>query len=271
MDQRQHPTPPAGALQQAVPPPPQPLPPSRRRDRRLPRSGGKCPLIGRADIRLRVNISSVLNTFGPSGGGTDTHPSSPDSPSSPVWEQPRKRKRTEWLEVDSTVTLGTRPRNFIILLAEKCGILDIQKEIRDFMSAGSFSANNGTLPSLIAAHNHHSQNINVSAFWQSVIEIQIALRCERFDFSPPEPVWVYRSDDFGQHRKGPQGYLGSQIIRFGQGGDDQREVYLPPWGGEEIVPFNCRRSSTLLSPYSHNDLTDSQQPSTLFLSLPSVP
>ena len=130
-------------------------------------------------------MGSVLNTFGASAEGVGALPDSPDfpnSPDSPIQDRPRKRKRTEWLEVDSTVILGTRPRDFIILLAEKCLTLNIQQGIQDFVTVNSFSANNGTLLSLTAAHGHHSLNVNKSDFWQSVIEIQIALRCERFGY-----------------------------------------------------------------------------------------
>jgi len=127
--------------------------------------------------------------YGPSGGHLDVDAGSPespdslDSPDSPIQDWPKKRKRTEWLEVDLTVTLGTRPRNFVILLAEKCRTLDIEQAIKCFISINSFSANNGTLLSLVKAHDQHTQNIDKHMFWQSVIEIQIALRCERFGYS----------------------------------------------------------------------------------------
>jgi len=137
-------------------------------------------------VRLRVNVGSVLNTYGPSGGDSDDDPGSPETPESPIHDWPRKRKRTEWLEVDLTVTLGTRLHNFIILLAERCRALDIQKVIRHFVSTNSFSANHGTLLSLVAAYGQHTQNIDKHMFWQSVIEVQIALRCERFSHAHPQ-------------------------------------------------------------------------------------
>ena len=124
----------------------------------------------------------MLNAYGPSGEGLDDDTGSPDSPDSPIQDRPKKRKRTEWLEVDLTVTLGARPRDFIIILAEKCLALDIQQAIRHFASINSFATNNGSLLSLVTAHGQHTQNIDKHMFWQSVIEIQIALRCERFGF-----------------------------------------------------------------------------------------
>ena len=156
----------------------------------------------------------MLNVYGPSGGGTDVDMASPDPPDSPIQDRPKKRKRTEWLEVNSTVILGARPRNFIILLAEKCQALDIQQAIQHFISVNSFSANDGTLLSLVAAHCQHTQSIDKHLFWQSVIEIQIALRCERFDYFWFERVWVYGSDHHMQYRERSQGYLGSQTLWF---------------------------------------------------------
>jgi len=122
----------------------------------------------------------VRRTFGPPAGDADTDmDSNPDSPDSPAQGQ-SKRRRVEWLEVESTVILGTEARDFVLQLAEYCKALDVGQAVQDFVTINHFSAGNGTLLSLTTAHDLHNRNADVNKFWRSLIEIQIALRCERF-------------------------------------------------------------------------------------------
>jgi len=149
-------------------------------DARLPppRPGDDCSrtVLRGTDRRPRVNVDTVVDTFEPSGADAESDPPNP-GPS-------RKRKRAEegirWSQVEYTVTLGVRPRDFIIQLASYCWTVDIQQAVLEVTSTHLSSTDTGTLASLTADHTFYGQNNNMTKFWQSVIEIQIALRCERF-------------------------------------------------------------------------------------------
>lgn len=56
--------------------------------------------------------------------------------------------------------------------------LDVHQEIRGAISADPTHGGT-TLISLTAAHTLYTHDSNMARFWQAVIEIQIALYCER--------------------------------------------------------------------------------------------
>jgi hypothetical protein len=137
---------------------------------------GRTDLLHGTDRQLRVNVNQVVDTFVPTPDRSNTRPGSSTG------AQTNKRKRlegTEWSQVTYTAVLGMRPRDFILQLASYCLTLDIQQAIRDVVSVHPSPANTGTLVSLTTEHALHTHNSNMAKFWQSVIEVQIALRCER--------------------------------------------------------------------------------------------
>jgi hypothetical protein len=157
-------------------------------DVRLPQPRTKCPstVPYGTDRRLRVNINTAVGAPAASLGSVGAEPSSSTQGRS------RKRKRIEegiqWSQVGYTVTLSLRPRDFIIRLASFCKTWDIHQAIRELAPINLPSAGGGTLVSLIAEHGLHTRNSGVTRFWQSVIEVQVALRCERFEYLPG-PLW----------------------------------------------------------------------------------
>ena len=163
------------------PPPPSPAPPTpqrpqqRRVDARLPppRPDGDCLTIKRGtDHRLRINVNKRLHVFGgPSSADVDLD--------SQTQDQTRKRKGREWVEVEYTGTLGTRPQDFVSRLAIYCAKLDIHQELQCIVSTNT-SYTTSSLLSLATAHARYTHDSNMARFWQSIIKIQIALRCERF-------------------------------------------------------------------------------------------
>jgi len=185
--------------------PPSPVPPSpprqnpqpRRTDARVAPRRPRCPTIklfgtGR---QSRVNINMVVGTSGPhitdvsriadvECGATAEFDSSTEG-------QSRKRRRVEegiaWSPMVYTVTLGSRPRDFIVRLASYCQEVNILQAIQEVTSAHRLSTNTGTLVSLTSQHALYGRNNNMTKFWQAVIEIQIALRCERFVLLLLEP------------------------------------------------------------------------------------
>lgn len=120
------------------------------------------------DRRLRVNVGGVVDTF---EAGSSTH------------NRPQKRKRADnviqWSHIESTVTLGVRPREFIVLLAAFCETINVKDTLQELASIGLPSTVTGTLVSLVTGHAVHSRSSSATRFWRSVIEIQVALRCER--------------------------------------------------------------------------------------------
>ena len=120
----------------------------------------------------------MCNMFGPPAGDVDADID--NDPGPPVQGQPKKWRRLEWLEVDSIVTLGMSARNFILHLTHYCKTLDVCQVIQDISSTDHFSVGSSTLLSLTVVHELSSHNTNVTWFWQSMIEIQMALQCERF-------------------------------------------------------------------------------------------
>lgn len=147
---------------------------------RLPphHAGGSCACtsLRGIDKQTRVNINTVLDTYGPSPGDADLESNSS------AGHRPCKQKRIdgiEWSQVKYTTTLGDRPRDFILWLASYCKSLDVQQVIRDIISVYLPPANTGTLVALTNEYELHAHNNNMTKFWQAVIEIQVALRCER--------------------------------------------------------------------------------------------
>ena len=86
----------------------------------------------------------------------------------------------EWSQVGYTATLGAKPQEFIFLLATYCQTVDVQQAIEDITTVHLPSANTGMLALLTTEHGLQAQNNNMTKFWQSVIEVQITLQCERF-------------------------------------------------------------------------------------------
>ena len=147
---------------------------------RLPphRAGSSCARtsLRGTDKQTRVNVNTVLDTYGPSPGDADLESNSS------AGHRPCKRKRIdgiEWSQVKYTTTLGDRLRDFILRLASYCKSLDVQQVICDIISVYLPPANTGTLVALTNEYELHAHNNNMTKFWQAVIEIQVALRCER--------------------------------------------------------------------------------------------
>ncbi|KAF9780636.1 hypothetical protein BJ322DRAFT_1112633 [Thelephora terrestris] len=164
-------------------------------DVRLPaaRPGDKhAHTIRGTDARLRVHVDSVAHTFGPSGSDAEldveTH--------SHLSKQKGADSGPTWSRITSTVTLGTKPRNFIQDLARYCEKVDVQQRIHEFTSVKPPSPNTGTLVSLAAEYAHHTENSNISMFWRSVIEVQVALRCESAG-QQPHQVWAKKLSGYG--------------------------------------------------------------------------
>jgi len=204
-----YPPPPSPTPLHPPPPPPPRRPQQRHADARLPppRPDGDCITIPHAtDRRLRININKELRVFNESPStDVDLYPQTRD--------QTRKRKNREWVEVEYTGTLGTRPRDFVSRLAIHCAKQDVHEEECQWIVLTNTACTTSSLISLAAAHARYSHDDNMTRFWQSIIEIQIALLCERFVyylFGHP------RIDRYGvtQCGKEPQGYLGSLPITF---------------------------------------------------------
>ena len=171
--QQQHPR---HAPSTSPPPPPTPPPLQRPQQRRVdPRLYPRpdCVKIKRGtDRRLRININKKLRIFG-------EPPSADADLDSQTQDQTRKRKDREWVEAEYTGTLGTKPRDFISRLAIYCAKPDICQEIQCIVSTNT-AYTTSSLLSLATAHARYTHDNNMARFWQSIIEIQIALRCERF-------------------------------------------------------------------------------------------
>ena len=220
------------------------LPPRQSRPRRVdprlppPNPDGKCcrTQLHGTDRQLRVNVDPLLESSGPHSAG--------DEPDTSAQSQPRKRKRVEggiiWSQVEYTVTLGVRPRDFVIQLANYCREVDIPQVIRDVTSPHLSPISTGTLISLATEHAHHTLNNNVTKFWQTVIEIQIALRCERFVWYLSGSFW-HVSDDYKKYRGKRQGYMGFKACWFWCGGHGQKSFRVSPWTGKKVVSIGCWR------------------------------
>ena len=121
---------------------------------------------------LRINVNKELCVFsGTSSDGEDLDSSSQ--------HQPQKRKNQEWAEVGYTGTLGVKPQEFVTRLGTYCQTLDVHQEIQDTVSITPEHTTT-TLLSLATAHALHMHGNNMARFLQAIIEIQIALQCERF-------------------------------------------------------------------------------------------
>jgi len=214
-------------------------------DARLPRPhpGTKCPgsVPYGTDRQLRVNVNTVVEASLTSVGA---------EPGSSTQGHSRKRKRIEegnqWSRVGYTITLGMRPRDFVIRLASFCQTWDVHRAIQELAPANLPSVGGGTLVSLVAEHGLHTRNSNLTRFWQSVIEVQVALRCERFVCLPV--FLVYRSDHgvkFGGKR---QAYMEFEVVWFWWERHRQGEVCDSPWAGEKAVSIDCWRYVYLFVP-----------------------
>jgi len=150
----------------------------------LPKPRTKCSghAPHRVDRQLRVNVNMVVETFEASPNGAHTEPGSSTQGRLP------KRKRIEegieWSQAGYTVTLGMKPRDFVVRLASFCEAWEIHQAIQELMPTDLPSVGGGTLVSLVAEHGLHTRNSDLARFWQSVIEVQVVLRCERFVYLP---------------------------------------------------------------------------------------
>jgi len=93
-------------------------------------------------------------------------------------------KRFKGWRIISTVTLGDKPRDFIIQVAGACDRIDLNDIVRSLMSVESKThiAPGSTLKDLTSQWTTYSGGKQVVLFWQAVIEITVSLRCQRYVF-----------------------------------------------------------------------------------------
>lgn len=133
----------------------------------------KCKRKNRRKARPRTTINPQEYVSGETSSPEDAHE-----------DEPAAKQPKGWKTI-SAVTLGDGPRDLILQLAGECGRIDIVNIVNTLIAVESPvhmtpTVPGSTLKELTSQWTTYSGDKHIVQFWQAVIEITVAIRCQRY-------------------------------------------------------------------------------------------